>query len=209
MKGKKAVLDYSAYRPFNKRHGMEPGRMELRFASTTRQEVSALYWDGDPLVPSEATFSVEDAVLSPAVQSADDELVAKYGVALLRPAQARLRASLGIAYGERCALSGAPVAWTLEAAHLIPFDPIHPEHLQNSILLRADLHRLLDADQLAFEPTTLIARFSSECLDWPEYRRLNGKTLSQPQPGFTQFGPRAETLEDRWHRFNTLYSSIA
>jgi putative restriction endonuclease len=48
------------------------------------------------------------------------------------------------AYERACALTGEHSLPALEAAHIIPFALCGPHDVQNGLLLRADLHGLLD-----------------------------------------------------------------
>lgn len=51
---------------------------------------------------------------------------------------------------KRCVISGERTSDVLEAAHLIPASSGGAETIGNGILLRADLHRLLDAGKFSF-----------------------------------------------------------
>ena len=66
-----------------------------------------------------------------------------------RPRQQAFRQALLAAYGGRCALSGCNVAPALEAAHVA--DWREENDVGAGILLRADLHRLLESELLAFD----------------------------------------------------------
>jgi hypothetical protein len=63
---------------------------------------------------------------------------------LARPGQARFRATLLAAFGGRCVVTGCSVSIALEAAHIRPVSDSGSDHLENGLLLRADLHRLFD-----------------------------------------------------------------
>jgi hypothetical protein len=62
-----------------------------------------------------------------------------------RMRQAAFRLRLGNHYGWRCAVSGTTVRATLEAAHLPGRNWRFDNRTTDGILLRADLHRMLDA----------------------------------------------------------------
>ena len=66
--------------------------------------------------------------------------------------QARFREELR-SFGERCAVTGEEMPEALEAAHLLSVERGGPDVPQNGIFLRADLHRLLDANFFTIDPT--------------------------------------------------------
>ena len=65
--------------------------------------------------------------------------------ALARLLQRRFRNRVGDAYGWVCAVSGCSITAVLEAAHLPGRDWREHNQASDGIMLRADLHRLLDA----------------------------------------------------------------
>jgi hypothetical protein len=70
----------------------------------------------------------------------------------LRPEQAAFRQRVGDAWGWRCAITGEDVPEVLEAAHLPGANwRTGANEATDGILLRADLHRLLDAGLLRIE----------------------------------------------------------
>ena len=62
-----------------------------------------------------------------------------------RDGQGTFRSRLLEAYGSRCALTGERVVPVLEAAHIQDYLGPASNHIQNGLLLRADLHKLYDA----------------------------------------------------------------
>jgi len=62
-----------------------------------------------------------------------------------RDGQSNFRGELEAAYEGKCAISGCGVPEVLEAAHILCYRGVHTNHVQNGILLRADLHCLFDA----------------------------------------------------------------
>ncbi|MEU8018323.1 HNH endonuclease [Micromonospora parva] len=61
-----------------------------------------------------------------------------------RQGQADFRRRLMKAYGKRCAITGCDVEAALQAAHIDPYDGPATNQVNNGLLLRADLHNLLD-----------------------------------------------------------------
>jgi predicted restriction endonuclease len=62
----------------------------------------------------------------------------------MRRGQPQFRQLLFRAYARRCAVSGTDQAETLEAAHIFPYAGVETNHVQNGLLLRADLHTMFD-----------------------------------------------------------------
>jgi len=77
-------------------------------------------------------------------------------VARLNRRQARFRNEL-IASDRRCILTGETATATLEAAHIIPASMGGTEIKENGILLRADLHRLFDAELLKISAKGIVS----------------------------------------------------
>ncbi|WP_422738494.1 HNH endonuclease [Micromonospora sp. WMMD729] len=61
-----------------------------------------------------------------------------------RQGQADFRRRLMTAYGNRCAITGCDAEAALQAAHIDPYDGPATNQVNNGLLLRADLHNLLD-----------------------------------------------------------------
>jgi hypothetical protein len=76
----------------------------------------------------------------------------RLGRAELRPEQAAFRQRVGDAWGWRCAVIGEDVPEVLDTAHMPGASwRIGENEATDGILLRADLHRLLDAGLLRIE----------------------------------------------------------
>lgn len=72
-----------------------------------------------------------------------------------REGQPAFRKKLLAAYGNRCAISGCDLLEALEAAHIVPYWGPQTNHVQNGILMRADLHTLFDRGLFGVDPQTL------------------------------------------------------
>jgi len=113
---------------------------------------------------------------------------------IARPQQARFREKLVDLYG-KCAFSSCATLRALEAAHV---DPVHKAGLDdpsNGILLRADLHRLFDADLIAVDPADGRLHVAEACRD--DYADL-GELVFIPPPG----GPPLSAFAVRWSSFS-------
>lgn len=69
---------------------------------------------------------------------------------IVRPQQSELRQAL-LAIDMSCVLSGETQDEALEAAHILPVSENGDEVIDNTILLRADLHRLFDSGMFWFD----------------------------------------------------------
>lgn len=106
-----------------------------------------------------------DAVPAVAVRSREMEL---------RPEQAAFRERVGKAWGWRCPITGETVREVLDAAHLPAASwRAGDNRAEDGILLRADLHRLLDAGLLRIEDGVAHVQVGS-------YRQFDGMRLTRP-----------------------------
>lgn len=96
-----------------------------------------------------------------------------------RRGQPRFRAGLLRAYGGRCAISGCRAVEVLEAAHIIPYTGERTHHVQNGLLLRADMHTLFDRGLLGIDPTTWRILVHASLLS-SEYGAHSGRVLNLP-----------------------------
>ncbi|WP_120285339.1 HNH endonuclease [Rhodococcus rhodochrous] len=96
-----------------------------------------------------------------------------------RLGQGAFRTALLRKYGLSCAVTGPCPAEALEAAHLVPFARHETHDVDSGLLLRSDIHRLLDAGALAINPDTKTVELTAELLNYPMYRDLHGRTITQ------------------------------
>ena len=85
----------------------------------------------------------------------------------LRRGQRHFRRNLLQVYGGRCAISGHGPIDVLEAAHSEPHSKSGRNNIDNGLLLRADLHTLLDARLLWIDPATMTVRVKDVLADSP------------------------------------------
>ncbi|MCF8198701.1 MAG: HNH endonuclease [Sulfuritalea sp.] len=110
----------------------------------TRQVELSQLAAGDPLTKTSAVQPKFDGLSGPAVKKVTIEIER-------RMKQQAFRLSLGNHYGWRCVVSGATVMAVLDAAHLPGRSWRTDNSLTDGVLLRADLHRLLDANLARIE----------------------------------------------------------
>ena len=118
-----------------------------------------------------------------------------------RRGQQAFRASLMDRFDGRCVASGCAVRAVLEAAHIMPYRGIGDNHVDNGLLLRADLHTLFDLDLLGIEPVSLRVHLNPLALG--TYAELHEKIL--------RIGdrlPSREALERRWLDFKARLEEV-
>ena len=119
---------------------------------------------------------------------------------LLKPrlGQGSFRVMVTDAYERRCAITQEKILPALEAAHIKPFKEKGPHAVSNGLLLRSDIHRLLDSGYVTvtndhrFEVSN---RIKEEFDNGEHYRILHGNRIHLPPN--PQFRPSPEFLN--WH----------
>ncbi len=126
---------------------------------------------------------------------------ARYGEPVLstpRLGQGSFRVLVTDAYGRRCALTNERTLPALEAAHIRPYSACGEHSVENGLLLRRDLHALLDRGYLTVTPTLTIEvsrKIREEYENGRDYYRLHGSLIRSPESPLHR--PSAENL--RWH----------
>jgi hypothetical protein len=142
--------------------GMAFGRATLRGVSPTAVRLE----ERDDFAPADR-YTIRDtaAVVGIAVRVRGVET---------RPEQAAFRDRVGAAWGWRCAITGETVPEVLDAAHLPGAAwRAGANAAVDGILLRADLHRLLDAGLLTIEDGVVRVSAGS-------YRQFDGVRVKRP-----------------------------
>ena len=124
---------------------------------------------------AETMFVAEDFNQS----SGADQRLKAIAEIVRRRGQAKFRRALLDAYRGRCAISGCDAVEALEAAHIAPYRGDYSDHVQNGLLLRADLHSLYDLGLLSIDPTTITVLIATELVG-TTYGKLAGSSLSLP-----------------------------
>lgn len=107
-----------------------------------------------------------------------------------RRGQAAFRAGLLQAYAGKCAITGCSVEPLLEAAHIIPYLGMQTHHIQNGLLLRADIHTLFDLHLLTISPESYTVLLSPALL-MSEYGILDKQALYLPKDSASCPSPAA------------------
>jgi hypothetical protein len=115
----------------------------------------------------------------------------------LRRGQSAFRESLRRMHGDACMITGCVVVDVIEAAHIKPYRGDSDNHVQNGLLLRADIHTLFDLGLIGIDPVTLRIKID-DSLAASEYAQLDGSALRIRR----EFRLSREALEQRWLEFN-------
>jgi len=146
-----------------------------------------------------ARAELDEASASDAPLSDEDARKRTLRQIAARQGQSGFRAELIIAYGGRCAVTGCDVTYVLEAAHLHPYRGPHTNVVTNGLLLRADIHTLLDYKLWAPNPDTRAISISKSLIDTP-YCELSGKRIAEPRTPKER--PTHSVLERVWEEFH-------
>lgn len=130
------------------------------------------------------------------VPNQDDERAQAQRTIKLRRGRRRFRDGLVSRFQGRCTVTGCDVLDVLEAAHINPYRGTKDDHLDNGLLLRADIHVLFDLDLLGIEPETLTVAIHPD-VAVGEYATLAGRRLTLPNGA----APSKLALEVRWKEF--------
>ncbi|MBN3811430.1 HNH endonuclease [Paraburkholderia sp. Ac-20347] len=111
----------------------------------------------------------------------------------VRRGQKNFREMLLAAYGGRCAITGCDIRDVLEAAHITPYLGPNTNHVTNGLLLRTDLHTLLDCDLIGIDPATRNVLLAPSLRTSADYGHLHGKSLRCASP--ISASPSTQALE--------------
>jgi hypothetical protein len=81
-------------------------------------------------------------------------------------------------YGWQCQMTGSKVLAVLEAAHVEPYKGAKDNHIENGLILRADIHTLFDLHRIGIRPDDLIIELVPSLME--EYGNLAGTRLKCP-----------------------------
>jgi len=134
---------------------------------------------------------LEQLVVSDAPRTEDPRRV----WTLLRPGQGYFRSTVASAYNWRCAVTQERVLPALEAVHIRPYSEEGPNEVRNGLLLRADIHNLLDQFYVTISPGFRFEvgkKVKEDFENGRDYYKLHGQKLfvpgaesERPAPEFT------------------------
>ena len=138
------------------------------------------------------------------ITSGVKEEQARYGKPLTtfpRLGQGSFRVLVTDAYERRCAVTNERTLPALDAAHIKPYSESGLHVISNGILLRRDLHALLDEGYVTITPSIKLQvsrRIKEEYENGRDYYRLQGTTLRLPTN--PENHPSQEYI--KWHNEN-------
>lgn len=128
----------------------------------------------------------------------------RYGepaLVLPRLGQGSFRVMVTDAYQRRCAITREKTLPALEAAHIKPYRKNGPHKVENGLLIRSDIHRLLDSGYVTVTPDhrfVVSRRIKDEYDNGEQYRTFHGQKIHMPLT--PHFEPSLEFLA--WHNEN-------
>ncbi|MEO1021298.1 MAG: HNH endonuclease, partial [Bacteroidota bacterium] len=120
----------------------------------------------------------------------------------VRLGQGAFRVQLTDAYKRKCAISGEKTLPVLDAAHIKPYAESGPHHIENGILLRADIHKLFDSGYLTLTDSYVVEvsnRIKEEFQNGKDYYKYHGSKLSILPNDLSQ---RPSSKYIQWHNQN-------
>ena len=111
-----------------------------------------------------------------------------------RQGQGEFRRNLLKVYDNKCAITNSTIPETLEAAHIIPYKGSSTNHIQNGILLRADIHTLFDLNLFRIDENYII--YVDKSIEDNEYRNFDSKYIRLPAG--EEFYPSRDALKKRF-----------
>jgi hypothetical protein len=165
-----------------------------------RSTVAALRFlsdkDAEEIDAEIAKFRVgsESAVIFGPDANYEIERRRRLGEIASRPGQRQFSETIRRNYGSKCAVTGCRVAEALEAAHIRTVERSDNNDPINGILLRADIHALLDAFLITFTPDGKGIEVGPDLTD-PTYEMLHQIEVAAPV-----HGPRPASAHIEHHR---------
>jgi HNH endonuclease len=136
-----------------------------------------------------------------------EELPREVRLGISRPQADKFRAEVLEAYQFSCAISRVKSRSVLDVAHIVPYHGVESDRIQNSILLRSDLHRLFDCGLLliSFDEGSelFISQIHSSVME--DYGEFDYVALSMPEKA--EFFPSKKAIEIKKEICSELWSN--
>jgi putative restriction endonuclease len=129
--------------------------------------------------------------------SPEDARAMREQLRAVREGQGAFRVRLLEAYGGRCAVTGEHALPVLDAAHILPYRGPRSNHIQNGLVLRADLHRLYDEGYVTVTPDLrfeVSPRLRDQFENGRTYYAMAGANVAVPRTAALQPNRRALEL---------------
>jgi hypothetical protein len=115
----------------------------------------------------------------------------------LRRGQQSFRLKLLDLHSNTCVVTGCQIPDILEAAHIAPYLGDKDNHVENGLLLRADIHTLFDIDLLGIDPASLRVVLAPIVAQDAAYRSLHGTRIRCAR----NWRPNQAALQQRFELF--------
>ncbi|CAM0997558.1 HNH endonuclease signature motif containing protein [Rhodanobacter sp. Root179] len=203
-------LNYAPYEAKNIGHHY-CGTLRLAFGDAHRRGMPEVTWKGElgnsferlappPLLRWQA--SQLDAAMTPFEPAGIEDARKRTLRAITdRRGQSTFRKSLMNVYGDKCAVTKCNEQAVLEAAHIVGYKGDHTNHVQNGLLLRADIHTLFDLHLLSIDPTTWEVVLQKKLQKGP-YGKLCGAVIARPSEA--EHCPNTEALRGHLEELKRL-----
>ncbi len=202
VNGDIAELDYQPYRKLNDANEVLSGVVRLTFADEDRTSIADVAWKAsNDAAFAQATFQLHAPVVPPVGKAYQPPTDAAPKVARQvreRPGQAKFRRNLKLSYGYRCCISGCTVPAVLEGAHIDPYQSEDSDHIQNGLLLRADLHTLFDRHLIAIDPQTMRVHVAQSARGAAGYNQWHSQPVRVPDE--PTHHPNQGALHRHWQK---------
>ena len=166
----------------------------------TQDEIGARLWQQvqDRLAMYEPLSSVVDKEEESSIIEEERERYGSEYPVRPRLGQGAFRVVVTEAYGRRCAVTGERTLPVLQAAHIKPYNESGPHRVDNGLLLRADLHILLDRGYMTVTEDLHVEvsrRIKEDFHNGEHYYALHGSPLAnvpercieRPSPEFVRW----------------------
>lgn len=134
-----------------------------------------------------------------------DEREKQQRLIYIRQGQQKFRSRLLDAYSSRCCVTGCDVREVLEAAHISPYRGSVTHHIQNGLLLRADIHTLFDLGGCYISGDYKII-FSNTHRHSGTYKEYHEKKIALPHAASEYPSQAALYAQEEWAKTKFDYS---
>jgi hypothetical protein len=124
-----------------------------------------------------AQSALEEGAFDP--QNDEDARDRAAALIVIRQGQPAFRMKLLKAYNNRCAISRCDCPDAIEAAHIRPYKGKHTNHIKNGILLRCDIHTLVDLGKIRIDSNYKVGICDE--LQSAVYKEFHDKRLVLPK----------------------------
>ncbi|EIN8657340.1 TPA: HNH endonuclease [Citrobacter freundii] len=141
---------------------------------------------------------------SPPLQSEQNEVDTsrRYGEAEIRDGQTKFSLAVRENCCNKCVVTGCCVGSRLQAAHIIPHNRDIDYSVSNGLLLRADIHLMLDSGDCAIDPINKKIYFKQSVMDMDsDLENLHGKSINGFKTDINWSG-----FEEGWNKYNKQYT---